>query len=618
MSLTVTQRPNQFNSWVASGNPIVYKMTRKDYNITAIANSGGALQITVNANLATLSTALGGPVIAGSKLWVRDNNAVYNGLYTVVTCTNAANSVVTFTAGTYISAGAGVGYVNLISNRPIYRVETELYKASDNSLIFSKLIGSHNPQGDLLIDVGILNNYVDQEPLPSLSTLANNATGSKAKRNTTTSLGFYIKYRETWTNSAEAQTSDSANPAFVVKGARQVGDPYGGYLKEYSEPNATPTRKFLTRLTNPRLWIGRKNTLSFIDSEVSTTQITHIRKVRYNSDNSIWGATYDVTDTRDGVNKSVFEVFEDGGAIYKLNSYYQYGAGTAWTNVLSPTFLAPGVVLAAAASSQQLFFPLNLTLGKTYNINARFDVAGAGAETVKCRIQVVEIATGTIRYQIDSGNFGTGSILAAFNAVIPAVTDGQGINIIIIHNGGVNNRTITNLDVEVTGIPQDSRRIDYSIVHLTTPAGVITVTQVSETLQCIVEQAPDQPYQLLWKNILGGDANWVFGYSQDLTYRYQDGKRKRLILYADNLTQNEWEALNDLNTTGELYEPAFNELTSSINKTHARLGAQVYAIDSAGNKIGVVVIPTEIKTKTRKIGNSIQITIELPEIQTPR
>lgn len=614
MPQTVTQRPNQNNAWVCTGNPILYKFQRKDYNITAVANSGGALQITVNANLATLSAALGGPVIAGSILWVTTDNGVYNAAYTVVTCTNAANSVITFTAGTY-SAAATTGYTNLISNRPAWRLEVELYRQADNTLIFSPINNSATAAGVTTVNVSILNEYIDQEPFALLTTTTNANTLPKARRNTTTNLGFYIKYRETWTGSAEAQTDDVANPSWAAKGARQIGDPYGGYLKEYSEPAATPTRKFLTKFTGPSLWPGRKSTLSFIDSEAAATPRTLIKKVRYNSDLTAWGATYTLPELTGVTVRGIHEDHEDLSSTWGLVYDRQNGAGTAWTNLGTTTPIQ--VTLAPAASSQVAYFPAQLLLGKTYALSLSLTVAaGAGADTVKVRLSAFDLA-GTVRYTVDSANLNQNTTtVIAFNAIIPAVSDTYFIGIQIIHNGGANNRTSTLNYAQLT-IPI-AYKVDTSLVTLTTTIPA-TETVVSEVLTQTVKELPDNPVQLFWKNLLAGDSNWVFGFNQELGWRFdKESKRKRMVLYANFLTPAEWEALNELNTIGEVFQPSITELTSAVNKTHARRGAQVYMVDGNGNKTGVVVIPTEDRTRTVQVQRKLEITIELPEQFAPR
>ncbi len=615
MSLTVNQRPNQFNSWVMTGNPILYKMIRKDFNITAVANSAGALQITVNANLATLSAALGGPVVAGSILYVKTDNGVYAGSYTVVTCTNAANSVITFTAGTY-TAPATTGYINLTSNRGGYRVEVELYKQSDNTLLFSKYEFSPASNGELnYMDVsGALNERLDQEPMALLSSVTNSSTTvPKVVANTTTSIGFYIKYREVWSGSSESQTDDVANPSWAAKGARQIGDPYGGYLKEYSEPNATPTRKFLTKFINPRLYAGRKSTLSYIDTDISSTSRTLVKKTRYNSDNSVWGATYDLPDYVGSYRKTIYEVFEDLTSPYGLMYDKENGAGTSWTNLGTGTPIA--VTLAAAAASKMAYFPLQLLLGKTYEVKVSVTVAaGAGAETIKVRISAMTLA-GTVRYTIDSANLSQNTTTElTFSAIIPATSDTYFFGVEIIHNGGVNARTVTLNYARVT-IPT-SFKVDYQIVTLTSSIAA-TETVVSETLTHLVEDISINPVQLFWKNLLGGDSNYVFQFAQDYSYRVQGTRRKRMVLFSRGLSSADWEALNELNGAGEVYAQSIAELTSSVNKTHLKQGAQVYMVDASGNKTGVVVIPTEERTHTEKIQHTLPITIDLPDIQEP-
>lgn len=141
------------------------------------------------------------------------------------------------------------------------------------------------------------------------------------------------------------------------------------------------------------------------------------------------------------------------------------------------------------------------------------------------------------------------------------------------------------------------------------------IVVLSQTITCEIKDPCSNPIHLYWRNSLGGDSFWMFDFNQTYSYRYDNGRKaERYILFASNLTDNEFDAINDLNTLGEVYNPAYTELTTSINKSQARIGAQVYMMDATGKKTGVIVIPTEVSTKTRFIRNKIQITIELPEI----
>jgi hypothetical protein len=141
------------------------------------------------------------------------------------------------------------------------------------------------------------------------------------------------------------------------------------------------------------------------------------------------------------------------------------------------------------------------------------------------------------------------------------------------------------------------------------------IVVLSQTITCDIKDPCSNPILLYWRNSLGGDAWWMFEYNQTFSYRI-DGNRKakRYVLFASNLTDNEFDSISELNTLGEVYEPAYTELTTSVNKSQARIGSQVYMMDATGKKTGVIVIPTEVSTKTRFSRNKIQITIELPEI----
>jgi len=119
---------------------------------------------------------------------------------------------------------------------------------------------------------------------------------------------------------------------------------------------------------------------------------------------------------------------------------------------------------------------------------------------------------------------------------------------------------------------------------------------------------------LIGRNTLGGCLSWLFDISQDYTFEYADGRKaKRLVLFAEDLTLNEWEALQDFITLGEVYRENIVELTSSTLKTKSRIGSQVYAVDQDGNKVGVIVIPINNQTKTRQVKHKFQIEIEYPE-----
>ena len=119
------------------------------------------------------------------------------------------------------------------------------------------------------------------------------------------------------------------------------------------------------------------------------------------------------------------------------------------------------------------------------------------------------------------------------------------------------------------------------------------------------------------EKLLGGDSLWCFDFNQESEYRLNDTKNKKLKLFAEQITLNEWEAINELNTVGETYQTPVLELTSSTNKNLLKRGQQVYQLSSNGSKIGVTPLNTTNKTLTRQKIHSAEINIIYPDIYVP-
>jgi len=117
-----------------------------------------------------------------------------------------------------------------------------------------------------------------------------------------------------------------------------------------------------------------------------------------------------------------------------------------------------------------------------------------------------------------------------------------------------------------------------------------------------------------WKNSLGGDECFPFCCNQEYTFHYSDRKAKRLTLYADSLTLAQWEAIQGLNTIGELYKTPITELTTLVDRTMATVGQSVYVLNPAGTKTGVNVIGSPNTTNTKQKKHSAFVTIEYPEL----
>lgn len=227
MSLTVTQRPYQtingeVSKWNAVGNPVLYKMQRKDFTFASITNSGGFVRLVLSSSFGDVSASFE----VDDQVYFVTDAGVYDTFGTVTASSySAPNTLVTLDT-TYISSSTG--FVNSDDLRPYYRVEVECYNSDDTALSDAPFTYSPTSKGALTIDLsGMLR--------PSM--MADNEavlTGTtEVFDDTTVYTGFYIKYREVWGGSAESQTNDSTNEFFAAFGAMQIPSQYGGNLYEY-------------------------------------------------------------------------------------------------------------------------------------------------------------------------------------------------------------------------------------------------------------------------------------------------------------------------------------------------------------------------------------------------
>lgn len=439
MSLTVTQRPFQVYlsnnaNWNAVKNPIVYKMTRKDFTYNLASNSGGFMRLQFTGVNIASSFVIGNSVYTSTGGVGTVTASAFSGGNTLVTLSIAYSS-------------AATGYVNNLSTRPLYVVEVEVYDSLFNLLNASPFRYVANSIGNVLIDVStIIKAALTADFSGDLT------TGADYYQDTDVYRKFYIKYREVWTGSANAQTDDYANQFFAVLGALQIPSALGGNMGIYTvEPI-----KFLSKLERFVMWRGYPSLLTAIISDNITPDVS------LESD----------------------------------------------TQLLAPTDLTSKVI--------------------TFDLN-----------------QLIVDQTPT---EIE----------------VKLVIDGVG--------------------------------------------------DLSEELTVELRDPCENPILLQGRNSLGGVLQWLFDENQEYTFDYGNGiKAKRMRLFADDLTLNQWEALQDFFTLGEVYKNNIQEFTADTIKTATRTDNQVYVIDTDGNKIGVIVVPRTPSTETKQVKHIFEIEIEYPE-----
>lgn len=143
--------------------------------------------------------------------------------------------------------------------------------------------------------------------------------------------------------------------------------------------------------------------------------------------------------------------------------------------------------------------------------------------------------------------------------------------------------------------------------------------QITEEITIKVKDHCEVPILLFWKNCLGGDQFWLFDESQEYEHTYPSGRKvKRIQLFSDNLTLDEWDGLNDMHSVTDIIASNIvdYELSNTVDKTHFRNDQQVFIISSDAEKVGVITVASGDETKTIYKKHAIQVTIELPEFFT--
>lgn len=579
MSLTVTQRPYQtINSetsrWNAVGNPILYKMQRKDFTFNQINDSGGFVQLQFNAVNVTASFGV------DDVIYFKSDNDEYDLFATVTSSAFSTNTLVTLS--TIYTGVAPGGFANNDDLRPAYRVEVEIYRSDDDEILTETILeNSPTSRGAVTIDVAtIIRQFLIADNDADL-------TGSTESFDDTNGyLGFYIKYREVWLSSAESQTDDTAYQFFAILGSRQIPAPYGGNMGEYAVNVGNAV------LDDTNFSSGWTNEISFGDPWTIGIDLSIIldgadsQRVRRYVD-ILQGQPYTINIIGSLDNDTEFDLSAFLGGSEEVIIFVNRTTDGAFNIVVSftPSTEFPYIELAASAADANYLVITDITisqLGQKFLTKLERPVMWRGYPFLISAI-INEDTAGDV--YIDAGG----------DTSTPTDYTGKVV------------------EYDLSHILSDQDQSDFDIVVYESDSG--PDPEVTEVLTIELRDACDNPIFLMGRNSLGGVLQWMFDGSQDYTFDYGNGRKaKRLVLFTENLSVNEWESLQDFITLGLVYRNNIVELTSSTIKTNTRVGQQLYVVDAQGNKTGVVAIPTRNQTSTRQIKHKFEIEIEYPEI----
>lgn len=486
-----------------------------------------------------------------------------------------------------------------------YRVEVEVFRASDNASLTGGIKFSFSPNAAEITyaDISsIVRAYLKAEWV--LNTLINQIE-------TDTGLSVYIKYQELYDGSAVGVVDDVANPRNLVFGALQIPSAVGNDLAAYVPSD--DTKQFLNIFTVPKMWRGYPFSLSFLYPAADQLYL-------YASQITAQDAT--ISDARTLLTKPAIDTVHrlDPLKNYPLDptakkiGLFLLGEDSLGAELLgNPGFtvsLSPWTGAAFGGSVENWVWDAGTS--------ARLTFPSAGSSNWLAQPGLGDQATGFYVIKLAIAN----SVAIVQTLVIEAWESGAMVQELINQALplGLVEANVQTFIVTTTAIFDEIR------IRIVNTSGTpqfdlfnaslkkVVFEERTDTILIDVEDPCKNPVLLVWKNSLGGDSYWLFDHEQEINYNFSGSKKaKRMTLFANGLTANDWEGLNELNHLGEVYKQNIPVFTSSIDKSHIRDGFQAYVLDASGNKTGVIVIPTQNVMINKQVKHRFQIEIEFPE-----
>lgn len=387
-------------------------------------------------------------------------------------------------------------------------------------------------------------------------------------------INYYIKYREFWTAGSESQVDDVANLRYAIYGGLQLGsiNSFASYIPGDS------AKKFLNLAGSAS--INRAFTISVIGSSNMAVRVD-----RY------LNSTY----------------VESRGEAVTANAVNRVNAYETVNDRVDFTLFSPSTETYSNGRAVGAGFPFDsLTLGNASSSG----VAAGDFNAINRAYSGTQDVPVILLIDVTSTNL-TGAVTLNFSLFNAAKSLSVNITPVpITYNGiyAINllSSTFDPAFIELILDNGSAGAVDWELDVIETVA--------SKTVTIPVKELCDNTVMLQWKNSLGGDECYPFQINQEYTFQYGDRKAKRLTLFAEGLTLTQWEAIQGLNTNGELYKTPITEMLTTTNRTMKTVGQSVNIYNSDGTKTGVNVINQTNTTNTKQKTHSAVVTIEYPEL----
>jgi len=286
-SKVVNGQSSEVSKWNAVHHAIQFEMQRKDKTLQSVAFYSSSI-VTLQIN-GTVEGSVGDTVYFSSGVHVGTGTIqaiIYSGLpYSIIRVNYVATST---------STGIG-GFINFVSARPNYYVETKIYGVDETPAYFEigTSINRPNETGLLKVDAAaFLKTIVSYQDTFKYNQL-NKSDASQGGQ-------FNIQYRESWTGTTGSWSGiSSVNLYYYVNAAKQIQQVYGSNMGEYvpfdTAFTTEPKAKFLSDFNKPTYFPGYPFSLSFIYSDaVAGSQLVKFEQQKDINDGTVSTNSFDL------------------------------------------------------------------------------------------------------------------------------------------------------------------------------------------------------------------------------------------------------------------------------------------------------------------------------------
>jgi hypothetical protein len=631
MSLTVWKRPAT-TDFVPGFNPLVYFFQRRDYTPNGSTTSGTKLKVTFNGVDLTAVFTVGSTfqVITSGV----DNSKGIK--FTVATSTFTAGNteIVTVEDRDYRGFLATASWVNT-DTRKNYYIKFKLYQSAGVRLVTEFQLTT-DAAGRARIDVSdLIREWYTADQDSQVSAVEGGIQISTANAYDGSSIPsctpFYAKFTEMWDGSANAETDDAANSFTAIPAAHGFDD--GSAINDvYYTATDIGLPKFLTRLTKLKAWLGYRLVVSWLQGRSLTSAVN-------NMDVMINNIVVYTT--------SAFSVSKGNLVHIWLRSKLALGLNTLWLRTFSlqqwADFGAPGIAqMWNGGTKYAQVFTCPAGDGKIYIQNFGSTPTGkVGNPTATVNIKLTGITGANIPNEADlkmqwlSVPWLPGD-QHFLDCTSITLTPGVGYALIVeVNADGVSDAAnyyawrASAASVYSGGTAcQKVGAGAWTTVPASDLAGqvkhsMVVFSEVKE-IECVA--AEDDQVILEFRNSLGGITSWGFTPISEVQIFYKDDgtKCKRLTVYAEDLTYEQYIALEDAIDLGEefkIIEPKRLGSGSSADesKSSYRLSQYVYRVADKSDtprQIPIMIQPSMNKTKTDQVQHRMTLVIEYP-VMTP-